>query len=207
MPNYHTRARSEGSASGVLMPTSSQNNSASTQNGHLGGVHLDSTYSSKEHRAHHSMANSLYDTTPPPREHNRHSLSLTGALQQLDLRSPTSTASTSSTGGVLLASEHQSRNMSQVRPPAPRSSINPVKCYDIDQEEPPESIFFRSDFETAFKQSKDLVRQLANTLLCSKLYEDTETTVHALHVDAQNAAEYQAPRAWKIGLVGDSGVG
>ena len=79
--------------------------------------------------------------------------------------------------------------------------------HEVDEEELPDSPFYRRSFQAALAQSKDLARQLAAALSCGRLHTDENSVISQYYGRALKASDYHGPKAWKIGFVGDTGAG
>ncbi|KAK3682814.1 hypothetical protein B0T22DRAFT_444981 [Podospora appendiculata] len=95
--------------------------------------------------------------------------------------------------------------------PPPRRSRSPSQsrhaCHDVGDEEPPPNRFHDPAFQTAFKDARDLARDLGEVLGSSALHLEPDSTICRLRQRASELAQFKCPPTRTVGFVGDSGVG
>jgi len=79
--------------------------------------------------------------------------------------------------------------------------------YDIADEAPPRERFHEPEFQRAFSNSKQLMRDLTSVLASNITHLDPSSAMAALHTRAGTLSNFQCPSTRTVGLVGDSGVG
>ena len=144
-------------------------------------------------------------TVSPPPPHDPSTASVEARFEELQLGRDAS--ATRADGRGSLSPEPQHASPSRPRSRRRSSSRNHAPRHEIDEEEPPNSRFYKRDFQDALKQSKDLSRQLADALSSCNLHTDESSVIYSLYTQAEDASRYCGPKNWKIGLVGDSGSG
>lgn len=88
-----------------------------------------------------------------------------------------------------------------------RSPRVSVTRHDVRTEERPNNVFHSVDFQNAFLGAKHLVGRVAYVLASSNLHQDAQSTMHKLHSEAVELANFRCPTTRTIAFVGDSGVG
>lgn len=110
-------------------------------------------------------------------------------------------------GGASLSPEPHSgrRRSSRANRQSPSPAILP--SHRVEDEKAPDSAFYSANFQAALSRSKEIANHLANTLSSSNLHADETSNIHSLYNQACEASRYSGPRSWRIGFVGDIGVG
>lgn len=105
-----------------------------------------------------------------------------------------------------LGQEGISRSPSPGRRRRSGSSITQV-VHQVENEDPPSSLFYQRDIQGALTTAKDLVARMVRTLSASALNQESGSTIQRLHQQASLLSAFQLPASRIVGLVGDSGVG
>lgn len=86
-------------------------------------------------------------------------------------------------------------------------SRSQIVVHRVEDEKPPESLFYSEEVQNTLANAKQVVSKLSNVLSSSNLHQDTESSINNLYrqVTGLNAFGLQSRRV--VGLVGDSGAG
>lgn len=86
-------------------------------------------------------------------------------------------------------------------------SEGPLVYHEVKDEELPESRFYDPAVQSAIKDAKALMTQLANVLEENPLHTNPDSTIRRLHGKALDLSQFEGPSTRTVGFVGDSGVG
>lgn len=106
--------------------------------------------------------------------------------------------------GTSLSPEPRRRNGT---PRRRRSSTGAVQQHDVADEELPDDAFHSPEFQSAFRDAKQLMSNIQSVLGSSNVHEGSESTMRKLHEEAGELAAFEYPATRTVGFVGDSGVG
>ncbi|KAK7444201.1 hypothetical protein Landi51_08752 [Colletotrichum acutatum] len=79
--------------------------------------------------------------------------------------------------------------------------------HEVKDEELPESRFYDPAVQSAIKDAKALMTQLAGVLEENPLHTNPDSTIRRLHGQAMDLSQFEGPSTRTVGFVGDSGVG
>jgi len=196
-------ARSENSITPeAFTPPSSQYHAPRSPDSQSGIPHPDSPLPSIERGIENLRLESANITVSPPPAHDRSTPSAIARFKELQQERHEATTP-NGRDSLSLGSQNWSPSPSRMD----RQSSSQFKPYEVDQEEPPDSIFYSRRFQSALTLARDLAGQLANAMSRSDLHTDESSFIRDLHLHARNASNYSGPKSWKIGFVGDSGAG
>ncbi|RKL46889.1 hypothetical protein BFJ72_g2628 [Fusarium proliferatum] len=105
--------------------------------------------------------------------------------------------------GSSLSPEPRRRNGT---PRRRRSSTGAVQQHDVADEELPDDAFHSPEFQSAFRDAKQLMSNIQSVLGSSNVHEGSESTMRKLHEEAGKLAAFEYPATRTVGFVGDSGV-
>ncbi|PVH91907.1 hypothetical protein DM02DRAFT_544867, partial [Periconia macrospinosa] len=77
----------------------------------------------------------------------------------------------------------------------------------VEDEEPPESLFYKEEVQTTLASAKAIVARLSGVLSSSSLYQDPESSIRSLRRQATELNAFSLQSSRTVGLVGDSGAG
>ncbi|KAI0003171.1 hypothetical protein F4779DRAFT_602144 [Xylariaceae sp. FL0662B] len=87
------------------------------------------------------------------------------------------------------------------------SSRTKLEVHRVEDERPPDDKFHDPAFQTAFRDARKCMSELADTLAGSPLHHDPDSTMRQLHQRAERLAQFQCPPSLTVGFVGESGAG
>lgn len=146
----------------------------------------------------------LVHPSPPP-NHSREvrasrTDSLTHAITALHMNSSSRVGSPASQG----LGESESPSPARRRRSGSRMGR---ESHRIEDEIPPEGLFYTREVQEALVNARTLTSRMANVLSSSNLHLEDESRVQGLYQQAQALNAFQLPSTRIVGLVGDSGVG
>ncbi|KAH7132060.1 hypothetical protein B0J11DRAFT_548073 [Dendryphion nanum] len=109
-------------------------------------------------------------------------------------------------GAAQEETDQASRSPSPGRRRRSRSSLN-MNVYSVEDENPPESLFYASDIQNALIRAKSASQRIALALSNSTLHKEPGSRIDNLLRTALNLTKFKPPSSRTVGLVGDSGVG
>jgi hypothetical protein len=87
------------------------------------------------------------------------------------------------------------------------SSAATFPVHRVEDEVPPPEPFHNPEFQNAFREAKQLMNDLSNTLASSNLYSEPNSTLGTFFERLNVLRHFECPKRRTVGLVGDSGVG
>jgi len=79
--------------------------------------------------------------------------------------------------------------------------------HNVRDEELPHEKYHEPAFQDTFKQSKELMLDLASVLSSGSIHQEQDSTMKRLHQETLQLATFKCPSKRTVGFVGDSGVG
>ncbi|KAK3994289.1 hypothetical protein QBC44DRAFT_322976 [Cladorrhinum sp. PSN332] len=121
-------------------------------------------------------------------------------------------------GTETLAAQIQSLSLHQPDTPSPArarrtpesrrsSSQVPQQIHDVADEESPDNPFHQPEFQTALRDAKALMSNVADVIGSGSLHHDAALAIHRLYGRAQRLARFESAASRTVAFVGDSGVG
>ncbi|KAF5708726.1 hypothetical protein FGLOB1_6265 [Fusarium globosum] len=149
------------------------------------------------------------NSSPPSNRHRTPSVSLTppgGTREESHgLASAIHNIRLSDTNGHASLSPEPRRSRNGT-PRRRRSSTGAVQQHDVADEELPDDAFHSPEFQSAFRDAKQLMSNIQSVLGSSNIHEASESTMRKLHEEAGKLAAFEYPATRTVGFVGDSGV-
>ncbi|KAK2766946.1 hypothetical protein FQN54_006261 [Arachnomyces sp. PD_36] len=87
------------------------------------------------------------------------------------------------------------------------SGINRESPHQVENEEPPQALFYKPEVQEALASARTLTSRMVDVLSSSDLHRENGSSIQSLHQQAVKLNGFQLPSSRVVGLVGDSGAG
>lgn len=161
---------------------------------------------------------SIRVTPTPPIANSRHSTvsrgieglaDRIGALEVGSSHEPTQSPEPDKLLGPASGSERPNIGHSSPSPSRRRRSSSAIhrSAHRVEDEEPPESLFYERQVQEALNSARNITGRVARALSRSNMHQEQGSSVQAIYQQAAKLSRFEPSSCRIVGLVGDSGVG